>query len=104
MRLIDANRLLKKMDLLTEKDCESCEDRACFCCFEELIESAPTIKPEPLRSAVWSCVNRAENVWMCDGKNGCGFEIILESENPKNNGFYYCPSCGAKMSYRKPKK
>ncbi|MCM1508280.1 MAG: hypothetical protein NC177_14300 [Ruminococcus flavefaciens] len=52
---------------------------------------------EPVRHSHWECVNDSENIWMCTGRNGCGFEIGLKTGSPKEHGFNYCPACGAKM-------
>jgi hypothetical protein len=64
---------------------------------EGCVDSCPTVDAVEVVHAEWACVNESENVWMCTGKNGCGNEILLLEGTPSENGWYYCPSCGAKM-------
>ena len=61
------------------------------------LDEAPTVDAVEVVHAEWACVNESENVWMCTGKNGCGNEVLLLEGTPSENGWYYCPNCGAKM-------
>lgn len=45
----------------------------------------------------WLNVNEEENVYMC---SECGDEVIFISGCPIQNGYKYCPFCGAKMGKR----
>ena len=40
-------------------------------------------------------ISEGENIWSC---SVCGEEFGLDDdESPYENGYYYCPCCGAKM-------
>ena len=63
----------------------------------KLIAEAHTVDAVEVVHGEWVCVNESENVWMCTGKDGCGDEILLLEGTPKDNGWSFCPNCGAKM-------
>ena len=55
------------------------------------IKSAPTAYVVEVRNGEWVCVNESDNVWMCDGEDGCGGEIILLEGTPIDNEMVFCP-------------
>ena len=61
------------------------------------LDEAPTVDAVEVAHARWECVNESENVWMCTGDKGCGGEMIILEKTPLENGFVFCPYCGAKM-------
>lgn len=69
-----------------------CDSRGCLTKIE-----APTADVVPVVHAHWTCVNTTENVYMCDGKDGCGNCTILLEGTPKENDMLFCTNCGAKM-------
>ena len=96
-RLIDANALLEEHC----GDCSPQQRKMCendpVCGLAMWIVEAPTVDAVEVVHGEWACVNESENVWMCTGKDGCGNEILLLEGTPKDNGWNYCPNCGAKM-------
>lgn len=96
-RYIDAENVLKEL-------CETCEHEK-FCkehkgsrCTEYcIIANEPTADVAPVVHAHWTCVNTNENVYMCDGKDGCGNCTILLEGTPKENDMMFCTHCGARM-------
>jgi hypothetical protein len=63
----------------------------------EKIKDAPTADVEKVKYARWRCVDESDNVYMCDGKNGCGGELMLNEGTPIDNAMIRCPFCGARM-------
>lgn len=57
----------------------------------KISDTSPTIH------AKWLNVNEEENVYMC---SECGDEVIFISGSAIQNGYKYCPFCGAKMGKR----
>ena len=74
---------------------EPCEPSECR--LQQRLFAIPVADVVEVRHGEWVCVNESENVWMCDGKNGCGNEILLLEGTPNDNEWNYCPNCGAKM-------
>ncbi len=108
MRLIDIDKLTADSDLVTShvalvKECKmehksGCAAPNCEECFTRLFKYYDhlfqTIEAEPVKYSKWVCVNDVENVYMCDGADGCGNCIMIEKGK---NDICYCPHCGAKM-------
>lgn len=65
-----------------------------------IINQFPTVDAKPVKHSKWVCVNENDNVWMCDGIEGCGGEMIILEKTPLENGFHFCPYCGADMRER----
>lgn len=99
MRPIDADALEKTLgewirnywtDVLTDDDAGSE--------FADMIEHAETIDTNPTAHAHWiSCENETgegSNTYKC---SACGEIQMIISGTPKENGWKYCPHCGAKM-------
>lgn len=63
-----------------------------------MIHNAPTIAPESLRPvAHWDMEEDAVGdpiVWTC---SNCKDSIIMYDGTPMENGYKYCPYCGARM-------
>lgn len=93
VRLIDANALRERMRKAWDAGCISqIED------VESVLDEQPTIDPETLRPVAhwenecdavgdpicWTCTNCKESACMYEG-------------TPKENGYEFCPFCGAKM-------
>ena len=103
VRLADVGELenILKKDLAEEeakgKDSDTlfCEDVA-----GELtdLESLPTIDPETLRPvAHWDMEEDAVGdpiIWTC---SNCKDSIVMYDGAPMENGYKYCPMCGARM-------
>ena len=74
----------------------------------DLLNSLPTVQPEPSIPLSWiekpvihahwiSCENETgegSNTYKC---SACGEIQMIISGTPKENGWKYCPHCGAKM-------
>lgn len=64
----------------------------------DAIDAAPTIDPEALQPvAHWVCEEDYDGdpvVWTC---SRCKDSSIMYDGTPKDNGFKFCPYCGAKM-------
>lgn len=102
-RLIDANALRQKI----EKWADSADNSISFAdsvesfAYDEVldaIDAAPTIDPEALQPvAHWVCEEDYDGdpvVWTC---SHCKDSSIMYDGTPKDNGFKFCPYCGAKM-------
>jgi hypothetical protein len=61
------------------------------------IDNIKAVDAIPANHSEWVCVNEDENVWMCAGIEGCGGEMIILEKTPLENGFDFCPYCGADM-------
>ena len=104
MRLINATPLEKEMREYalyigreTTNECESTAE-----CCADMVSEAPTIDPETLRPvAHWVCEKNYDGdpvVWTC---SRCKDSSIMSEGTPKDNGFKFCPYCGAKMEWIK---
>lgn len=91
-RLIDATQLIKRLEAMKYNT-----DAITICGIIRALKEPSTVDAVEVVHAEWACVNESENVWMCTGKNGCGNEILLLEGTPTENGWHYCPSCGADM-------
>lgn len=66
---------------------------------DEVVDNAPTIDAEPVRHGRWERKDEAQAMfdveWRC---SECGGEISTNGiYTPIAVGWYYCPTCGAKM-------
>lgn len=89
IRLIDANALHKRIEMNLR------------CCYKDALNSvdgAPTIDPETLRPvAHWDMEEDAVGdpiIWTC---SNCKDSIVMYDGTPMENGYKYCPMCGARM-------
>ena len=97
-RLIDANALHKRIEMnLRASNPFTIEE----CCYKDALNSvdeAPTIDPESLRPvAHWDMEEDAFGdpiIWTC---SNCKESIVMYDGTPMENGYKYCPQCGAKM-------
>ena len=97
-RLIDANALHKRIEMnLRASNPFTIEE----CCYKDALNSvdeAPTIDPESLRPvAHWDMEEDAVGdpiIWTC---SNCKESIVMYDGTPMENGYKYCPQCGAKM-------
>lgn len=89
MRTIDANALIAEMHNVILEDGE---DRRTF---YEVIERQPTIEPQRMRGK-WETIEGwdGDEVYRC---SECGEEYVLIDGTPKENGYHFCPNCGADM-------
>lgn len=64
----------------------------------QMIQDAPTIDPESLRPvAHWDMEEDAVGdpiIWTC---SNCKDSIVMYDGAPMENGYKYCPMCGARM-------
>ena len=69
-----------------------------FKAVKKVIISCPTIDPESLRPvAHWDMEEDAVGdpiIWTC---SNCKESIVMYDGTPMENGYKYCPQCGAKM-------
>jgi hypothetical protein len=99
-RVIDANAL---MDTIRQHEYslatkQGSVDYGMFTAgIQQAVDEQPTVDAIPAAHSKWACVNEDENVWMCDGIEGCGGEMIILEKTPLENGFHFCPYCGADM-------
>lgn len=56
----------------------------------------PTIEPPRMRGK-WETIEGwdGDEVYRC---SECGEEYVLIDGTPKENGYHFCPNCGARMS------
>ena len=70
--------------------------------FREEVNQIPMIEAEPVRPAHWipdeSETGEGSNTYKC---SACGEIQMLIEGTPKDNGWKYCPNCGAKMDEEK---
>lgn len=92
-RLIDANELEEKAIYITGP-----KGSACHAVPLGLIQAAPTIDPENLRPvAHWDMEEDAVGdpvIWTC---SNCKESIVMYDGAPMENGYKYCPHCGARL-------
>ena len=90
MRLIDANALMKRIEEVYCKDCNSHNGVMCRACAHmddmDFIEDAPTTDAQPVKRGKWrKRMSTPDSVKCCL----CGYASIQESP--------YCGGCGAYM-------
>jgi hypothetical protein len=92
-RLVDANELEEKAIYITGP-----KGSACHAVPLGLIQAAPTIDPENLRPvAHWDMEEDAVGdpiIWTC---SNCKESIVMYDGAPMENGYKYCPHCGARL-------
>lgn len=70
-----------------------------FKAVKKVVESCPSVDPESLRPvAHWDMEEDAVGdsiVWTC---SNCKDSIIMYDGTPMENGYKYCPHCGAKIA------
>lgn len=92
-RLVDANELEEKAIYITGP-----KGSACHAVPLGLIQAAPTIDPENLRPvAHWDMEEDAVGdpiIWTC---SNCKESIVMYDGTPMENGYKYCPHCGARL-------
>lgn len=108
-RYIDSDELLKAMGTWDKFGFSSSgafvrepenDDYVPYVHYEDMmncVKNMPTADVAEVQHANWVCVNDNENVYMCDGDEGCGKTMQILEGTPMDNEFYYCPYCGAKM-------
>ena len=65
---------------------------------DAIVENEPTADDVvEVKHGVWS-LNIDDWFGDCYKCSACGEEFILNEGNPKDNGYNYCPNCGARMS------
>ena len=69
--------------------------KTCHNCSMLNVQSADV---QPVKRGEWEEVSEdyEDTYYRC---TCCGDEWYLEAGNPKENGMYFCPKCGAKMDY-----
>lgn len=100
VRLIDAISLEKEMleyaRYVGRETTNECESTAESCA--DMVSGAPTIDPESLRPvAHWDMEEDAVGdpiIWTC---SNCKESIVMYDGTPMENGYKYCPMCGARM-------
>ena len=98
MRLIDADALICSVCEQCDGACDICGDGErclkcnshCQCDLREAIDDAPTIDAKPVRHGRWIYYKNHAAVVQC---TECG----LIRNIYKQEGWHYCPNCGAKM-------
>lgn len=64
------------------------------------INKAPVIDAEPVRHGKWKQWDEDDygDTYEC---TSCGEAFVMLEGSPIENGYHYCPYCGAKMDARK---
>lgn len=65
----------------------------------KMLELLPAADVVPVRRGVWNEYEDdfgEEMVYQC---SVCKDEFVLTEGSPKDNGYRYCPSCGARLDY-----
>lgn len=96
VRLIDGNALEQKMLKYAHCICHETTSTAESCA--EMVSGAPTIDPESLRPVAHGDMEEDAVgdpiIWTC---SNCKDSIVMYDGTPMENGYKYCPLCGAKM-------
>ena len=86
-----SDEYIKKEDALKAVDDIVCDaddaERTC-----DRIIDLPSADVAPVRRGRWECGE--ENSWWC---SVCDEEFYLEDGTPQENGYRFCPNCGARM-------
>ena len=95
-RYIDADALIQHIENLQNINSED----DCFCgnlqAFKSILNFQPTADVVEHKRGEWS-LNVDDWFGDCYKCSACGEEFILNEGNPKDNGYNYCPNCGADM-------
>lgn len=99
MRPIDADALEKTLrDWIRDHWTEAFTGDDAGLEFADMIEHAETIEQSPIAHAHWipdeSETGEGSNTYKC---SACGGIQTIIYGTPKENGWKYCPSCGAEM-------
>lgn len=62
----------------------------------EALERAPSVDVKPVRHGRWETVEGwdGDELYRC---SECGDEFVLIEGTPKDNNYWFCPCCGARM-------
>ena len=103
MRLIDADALMADLEKwLKQIDPTHPPEDNAIPPMEDIIvstlmtiEEQPTIEPQRMRGR-WETIEGwdGDEVYRC---SECGEEFVLIDGTPKENGYHFCPNCGADM-------
>lgn len=97
-RLIDANALHKRIEMNLRASNPFTIGECCYKDALNSVDEAPTIDPESLRPvAHWDMEEDAVGdpiIWTC---SNCKESIVMYDGTPMENGYKYCPMCGARM-------
>ncbi len=91
MRLIDADALMNQL----EREVELADDWKTAHEIANVVKYFPTIEPQRMRGR-WETIEGwdGDEVYRC---SECGEEYVLIDGTPKENGYHFCPNCGADM-------
>ena len=95
-RLIDADAVLKSMEIVSDK-CKTLDETIIAVNMISIVENAPEVDAEPVRRGKWIETEddvTFDTMYKC---SECGEEFMLIDGNPTQNLYNYCPNCGAKM-------
>ena len=96
VRLIDADELSNKIQ--DEYHGSYSEIQIAPYQIDRMIDDMPTVNTKPVVPAHWMLceyeIGEGSNVYKC---SHCGEVQVLIDGTPKDNGWRYCPHCGAKM-------
>ena len=81
----------KKIDEL-KKDAQRMSDIFFFDGILAILDSQPTI--EPKRGEWIESTDESVKTYKC---SCCGYWVVIFTGTPKENGYNYCPGCGANM-------
>ena len=84
MRLIDADELFESLIFPTEQFKAT---------FKELLDDAPTVE----NKGEWLKIYPEHEDWNIYECSHCGEEFNLIEGTPYDNGYNFCPNCGADM-------
>ena len=91
MRLIDADALIDKLDIMIS-DAILNDTEIHYAIIRELVAGQPTIEAAPLQLAHWIPGKRGK--WSC---SCCGNEIYCTSADDLQRNHEFCGHCGAEM-------
>lgn len=98
MRLIDADAIINKLN----KKIINPETVFINTVLKGLIERTETIKAEPVKHGRW--IERTDSLletyYTC---TNCNEDFYMECGSPIDNGYIFCPNCGAKMDAEEEK-
>lgn len=86
VRLIDANALIDKLDIMISKSLLA-DTAVHYALIRELVAEQPTIEAEPVRRVRWT--DNGEDKFICSACKGYVYRWFGKSD--------FCPRCGADM-------